>query len=155
MKVLIAYFSATNTTKKAAEKLALGLNADIYEIKPKREYTKEDLNWMNKESRSSKEMKDKTSRPEIIIDDLNLSKYDKICIGYPVWWYTAPTIINSFLEAYDLSGKENYVSYKGQNYFFKEYMLAGYKIMLCSERWGGMLLLFGNAALSRTNEKKH
>ena len=106
MKILIAYFSATKTTKKAAEKLALGLNADIYEIKPKKEYTKEDLNWMNKESRSSLEMKDKASRPEIIIDDLDLSKYDKICIGYPVWWYTAPTIINSFLEAYDLSGKE-------------------------------------------------
>lgn len=106
MKILIAYFSATKTTKKAAEKLALGINADIYEIKPKKEYTKEDLNWMNKESRSSLEMKDKASRPEIIIDDLDLSIYDKICIGYPVWWYTAPTIINSFLETYDFSNKE-------------------------------------------------
>ena len=82
------------------------MHAYIYEIKPVNPYTKEDLNWMDKKSRSTLEMKDKSSRPEIIKGDLDLSKYDKVFIGYPVWWYTAPTIINTFLESYDFSNKE-------------------------------------------------
>jgi len=105
MKRLVAYFSATGTTKRVAEQLAKLLSADIYEIKPVQRYTDADLNWMDKHSRSTLEMKDKSSRPEIVKDDLDLSKYDEILIGYPVWWYTAPTIINSFLEAYDFADK--------------------------------------------------
>ena len=106
MKRLIAYFSATGTTKRVGNALANLLNADTYEIKPVNPYTKEDLNWMDKQSRSTIEMKNKTtSRPEIIKDGLDLSKYDEILIGYPVWWYTAPTIINTFLEAYNFDDK--------------------------------------------------
>ena len=95
-KILVAYFSASGVTKKVAEKLAALVNADIHEIKPKVPYTKADLNWMDKKSRSSVEMNDKTFRPEIVKEDLNLS---------PIWWYVAPTIINTFLENYDFSGK--------------------------------------------------
>lgn len=105
-KVLVAYFSATGKTKDAALKLSSLINADVYEIKPVNPYTKADLNWMDKKSRSTLEMKDKSSRPEIIKGDIDISLYDKILIGYPVWWYTAPTIINTFLESYDFSGKE-------------------------------------------------
>lgn len=105
-KVLVAYFSATGKTKDAALKLSSLINADVYEIKPVNPYTKADLNWMDKKSRSTLEMKDKSSRPEIIKRDIDISLYDKILIGYPVWWYTAPTIINTFLESYDFSGKE-------------------------------------------------
>lgn len=105
-KVLVAYFSATGKTKDAALKLSNLINADVYEIKPVNPYTKADLNWMDKKSRSTLEMKDKSSRPEIIKGDIDISLYDKILIGYPVWWYTAPTIINTFLESYDFSGKE-------------------------------------------------
>lgn len=106
MKTLVAYFSATGTTKKVALNLAEGLNADSYEIKPKKAYSSEDLDWTNKKSRSTLEMNDKSSRPEIIKGDIDISKYDKVLIGYPVWWYTAPTIINTFLESYDFSNKE-------------------------------------------------
>lgn len=106
MKTLVAYFSASGVTKGVAEKLAEKIGADIYEIKPVKPYTDADLNWMNKNSRSSLEMKDKSSRPEIIKGDIDVSKYDRILLGYPVWWYTAPTIVNTFLEAYDFSGKE-------------------------------------------------
>ena len=105
-KVLVAYFSATGKTKETALKLSSLINADVYEIKPVNPYTKADLNWMDKKSRSTLEMKDKSSRPEIIKGDIDISQYDKILIGYPVWWYTAPTIINTFLESYDFSGKE-------------------------------------------------
>lgn len=105
-KVLVAYFSATGTTKKSAEMLSKMVNADLYEIKPVVPYTKGDLNWMDKKSRSTLEMKDKSSRPEIVKGDIDVSSYDKVLIGYPVWWYTAPTIINTFLESYDFSGKE-------------------------------------------------
>lgn len=104
-KKLVAYFSATGTTKKAAERLAQALQADIFEIKPATPYTKADLNWLNPLSRSSKEMKKKI-KPEIIAEPINPSEYDIIFIGYPVWWYIAPTIINSFLESYDFSGKK-------------------------------------------------
>ena len=106
MKTLVAYFSATGTTERAANTLASKLGCDIYEIKPAVPYTSADLNWMDKNSRSSLEMKDKSSRPAIVKDGLDVSKYDRILVGYPVWWYTAPTVINTFLESYDFSGKK-------------------------------------------------
>ena len=105
MKRLVVYFSATGTTKRVATQLADLLSADTYEIKPVRPYSDEDLNWMDKHSRSTLEMKDKSSRPEIVKDNLDITKYDEILIGYPVWWYTAPTIVNTFLEAYDFDDK--------------------------------------------------
>ena len=105
-KILVAYFSASGVTKKVAEKLAALVNADIHEIKPKVPYTKADLNWMDKKSRSSVEMNDKTFRPEIVKEDLNLSSYDTILLGFPIWWYVAPTIINTFLESYDFARKK-------------------------------------------------
>ena len=103
---LVAYFSATGKTAKVAEKLAAGIGADIYEIKPEVRYTKADLNWMNKKSRSSVEMNDKSIRPAIITGDVDMSGYDTIYLGFPIWWYVAPTVINTFLEAYDLAGKK-------------------------------------------------
>ena len=106
MKTLVAYFSASGVTKGVAEKMASKIGADTYEIKPVKPYTDADLNWMNKNSRSTLEMKDKSSRPEIITGDIDVSEYDRILLGYPVWWYTAPTIINTFLETYDFSGKK-------------------------------------------------
>lgn len=106
MKTLVAYFSAGGVTKGVAEKLAKKIGADTYEIKPVKPYTNADLNWMDKNSRSTLEMKDKSSRPEIIKGDIDISQYDRILLGYPVWWYTAPTIVNTFLETYDFSGKE-------------------------------------------------
>ena len=105
-KILVAYFSASGVTKKVAEKLAALVNADIHEIKPKVPYTKADLNWMDKKSRSSVEMNDKAFRPEIVKEDLNLSSYDTILLGFPIWWYVAPTIINTFLENNDFTGKK-------------------------------------------------
>ena len=104
-KKLVAYFSASGVTKKAAELLAKAANADIYEIVPKTPYSSADLNWMDKQSRSSVEMRDKTSRPAIADTDANISDYDIIFVGFPIWWYVAPTIINTFLESYDFSGK--------------------------------------------------
>lgn len=106
MKKLVAYFSATGTTKRAALDLAKAINADLYEIEPKEKYTSADLDWTNKNSRSSLEMKDKSSRPELSNTDAHIEDYDVIYVGYPVWWYTAPTIINSFLESYDFSNKK-------------------------------------------------
>ena len=103
---LVAYFSASGVTAKVAGKLADSIEADIYEIKPEVKYTKADLNWMNKKSRSSVEMNDKSFRPAIISDHMDISGYDTICLGFPIWWYVAPTIINTFLEAYDFSGKK-------------------------------------------------
>lgn len=105
MKTLIAYFSASGVTKKLAEKIEALIQADIYEITPKIPYTKADLNWMDSKSRSSLEMKDKTSRPEIEGRVENMEQYDVIYLGFPIWWYVAPTIINTFLESYDLTGK--------------------------------------------------
>ena len=102
---LVAYFSAGGTTKKAAAKVAEAAGADLYEIRPKVPYTDADLNWMDKKSRSSIEMSDKSFRPEIAGNDAHIEKYDTILIGFPIWWYTAPTIINTFLEQYDLTGK--------------------------------------------------
>ena len=103
---LVAYFSASGETAQVAEKLASGIGADIYEIKPEIKYTKADLNWMNKKSRSSVEMNNKSVRPAIITGDVDISGYDTIYLGFPIWWYVAPTLINTFLEAYDFSGRE-------------------------------------------------
>lgn len=103
---LVAYFSATGKTAKVAEKLAAGIGADNYEIKPEARYTKADLNWMNKKPRSSVEMNNKSFHPAIITGDVDVSGYDTIYLGFPIWWYVAPTLINTFLEAYDFSGKK-------------------------------------------------
>ncbi|MCQ2448614.1 MAG: flavodoxin [Clostridia bacterium] len=105
-KTLVAYFSASGNTKKKAEAIAEGLGADLYEIVPETLYTKEDLNWMNKKSRSSVEMNDKTFRPQLADKDAHIENYDRIVLGFPIWWYVAPTIINTFLESYDFSGKK-------------------------------------------------
>ena len=104
-QILVAYFSASGVTKHAAEEVAKMANTDLYEIKPEIPYTKADLDWMNKKSRSSIKMKDKSTRPAIIKDNLDVSKNDHIYLGFPIWWYVAPTIINTFLEAYDFSNK--------------------------------------------------
>lgn len=105
MNKLVTYFSASGRTESVAKKLAEAASADLYEIKPEIPYTKADLNWMNKKSRSSIEMKDKTKRPKIIRDDIYINDYDIIYIGFPIWWYVAPTIINTFLESYDFYNK--------------------------------------------------
>lgn len=105
MKNLVAYFSATGTTKALAEKLAKVAGADIFEIEPKIPYTDADLNWMDKNSRSSVEMKNSSSRPEIKNKVENIESYNTIFVGFPIWWYVAPTIINTFLESYNLVGK--------------------------------------------------
>lgn len=105
-KKLVAYFSASGTTKKTAELLEEAAGADLYEITPKVAYTKADLNWMDKKSRSSVEMNDKKFRPEIEDKDANIAEYDEIILGFPIWWYVAPTIVNTFLEKFDFSGKK-------------------------------------------------
>ena len=104
-KCLVDYFSASGETKKVAEKLATVVNGALYEIIPEQPYTNADLNWMDKNSRSSIEMKDHSSRPAIAGRVENMENYDVIYVGFPIWWYVAPTIINTFLEAYDFSGK--------------------------------------------------
>ncbi len=105
-KTLVAYFSASGTTAQVAKELAQAVGADIYEIKPAVPYTQEDLNWMDKKSRSSVEMNDRSSRPALADQDADIAAYDTILLGFPIWWYVAPTIINSFLESYDFSGKK-------------------------------------------------
>ena len=105
-KKLVAYFSASGVTAKVADMLADAVGADIYEIRPEVPYTKADLNWMNKKSRSSVEMNDKSFRPAIADTDAKIDQYDTIFLGFPIWWYVAPTIINTFLEGYDFSGKK-------------------------------------------------
>ena len=104
-KKLVAYFSASGTTKEAAERLAKAAGADLFEIKPTIPYTSADLNWMDKESRSSVEMNDPNSRPEIAETMPNMADYDTGLIGFPIWWYVAPHIIHTFLESCDFSGK--------------------------------------------------
>jgi len=105
-KTLVAYFSASGTTAKAAAALARAAEADLYEIKPRVPYTRADLNWMDKKSRSTLEMNDRASRPAIVTGDLDVAGYDTVLLGFPIWWYVAPTIINTFLEAYDFAGKK-------------------------------------------------
>lgn len=104
-KALVAYFSCSGVTKGVAETLADVAGADLYEIKPEVPYTTADLNWMDKKSRSSVEMKDPSSRPAIAGKVSDMSEYDIVFVGFPIWWYVAPTIINTFLESYDFSGK--------------------------------------------------
>lgn len=105
-KKLVAYFSASGVTAKVAKKLAEAAGADLYEIKPAVPYTSADLNWSNKQSRSSVEMGDRSSRPAIADSDANIAAYDVVYVGFPIWWYVAPTIVNTFLESYDFSGKK-------------------------------------------------
>ena len=102
----MAYFSATGRTAKVAKLLAEVLGADIHEIKPKEPYTRSDLNWLNQKSRSSVEMNNKSIRPEIAESNAPIAEYDVIFLGFPIWWYVAPTIINTFLESADFSGKK-------------------------------------------------
>ena len=105
-KRLVAYFSAGGVTKKVAEMVAEAAGCDLYEITPKVPYTSADLNWMDKKSRSSVEMSDKSIRPEIAGAKVDIAAYDEILIGFPIWWYVAPTIINTFLESHDFTGKK-------------------------------------------------
>ena len=105
MKTLVAYFSATGTTAAVAQDLADVTGGTLYEIKPEVKYTAADLDWRDKASRSSVEMQDKASRPAIVKDLKDAGSYDVVYIGFPVWWYTAPTIINTFIEAYGFEGK--------------------------------------------------
>lgn len=105
-KNLVAYFSASGITAKVAERLSEAIDADLYEIIPRIPYTEKDLNWNDMESRSSVEMHDPTARPEIKCKKDNMEEYDIIYVGFPIWWYVAPTIINTFLESYDLRGKK-------------------------------------------------
>ena len=104
-KALVAYFSASGVTAKAAKALAQAAGADLYEIKPAIPYTKADLNWTDKTSRSSVEMQDPSSRPALADQTAQIANYDVVFLGFPIWWYVAPTIINSFLESYDFAGK--------------------------------------------------
>ncbi len=104
-KSLVAYFSASGVTKELAEALSKVANANLFEIKPATPYTQADLDWTNKKSRSSIEMNNPNSRPEIANKVENMAQYDTVFIGFPIWWYVAPTIINTFLESYDFSGK--------------------------------------------------
>lgn len=104
-KTLVAFFSASGVTRQVAQKLAAAAQADLYEIKPAVPYTQADLNWRDKSSRSSVEMKNLAIRPQLADTDAKIEQYDRILLGYPIWWYMAPTIINTFLESYDFSGK--------------------------------------------------
>ncbi len=104
-KKLVAYFSASGITAKVAERLSESIGADLHEITPKVRYTEADLDWRDKNSRSSVEMSNPASRPEIERVRDNMADYDTIYVGFPIWWYIAPTIINTFLESYDLTGK--------------------------------------------------
>ena len=104
-KALVSYFSASGVTAKAAKALAQAAGADLYEIKPAIPYTKADLNWTDKTSRSSVEMQDPSSRPALADQTAQIANYDVVFLGFPIWWYVAPTIINSFLESYDFAGK--------------------------------------------------
>ena len=108
-RVLVSYFSASGVTKNVAEKIANAMNGDLFEIEPVEKYTDADLDWTNKQSRSSIEMNNRSFRPAVLNKVSNMDKYDDIIIGFPVWWYTAPTIINTFIEENNLEGKKVYV----------------------------------------------
>ncbi len=105
-RILVAYFSATGVTAKAARAISQALEAPYYEICPVTPYTKADLNWMNPFSRSTKEMKGKHNRPPLGGEEIDLAPYDTVLLGFPIWWYVVPTLVNSFLEKYDFSGKK-------------------------------------------------
>ena len=104
-KTLVAYFSASGVTAGVAANLAKAAEADLYEIKPAVPYTRADLNWNDKQARSTVEMHDKSFRPSLADKEANIQEYDVVYVGFPIWWYVAPTIINTFLESYDFSGK--------------------------------------------------
>ena len=104
-KVLVAYFSASGVTARAAKELAQALDADLYEIHPETPYTAADLDWTNKKSRSTVEMNDPACRPAIAEPVKNMEQYDAVFVGFPVWWYVEPRIVDAFLESYDFSGK--------------------------------------------------
>ncbi len=106
MKALVAYFSATGKTAKVAQRLADAIGASVYEIRPKVSYTRADLNWLNRKSRSSVEMADKNCRPDLADTDAPVADADVIFVGFPIWWYREPSIVDSFLAAYDFSGKK-------------------------------------------------
>ncbi|MBR3002553.1 MAG: flavodoxin [Clostridia bacterium] len=108
-KTLVAYFSATGATKRLAERIAKTLEADIFEIKPAVEYTYEDLKWPSRDNRSCIEMKNKKFRPGVLNKLENSAEYDEIFLGFPVWYYTAPTIVNTFIEENNLEGKDIYI----------------------------------------------
>ena len=143
-KTLVAYFSATDTTARAAERLAKAIGADLHEIRPKVPYTKKDLNWTDPRSRSTLEMKDKSSRPEIEGRVENMDQYDTIYVGFPIWWYVAPTIINTFLESYDLSGK-TVIPFQYQDFYVRGFYTT-YQIFCdgiasvknLNGKWGGI-----------------
>ncbi|MBR0238535.1 MAG: NAD(P)H-dependent oxidoreductase [Thermoguttaceae bacterium] len=105
-KTLVAYFSASGVTAAVAKKLAAAVGADLFEIQPEQLYTDDDLNWQNSRSRSSVEMKDRSCRPAIASAVENMAQYDAVFVGFPVWWYREPSIIDTFMEAYDFSGKK-------------------------------------------------
>ena len=107
-KILVCYFSASGTTKRVAEKVASAINGDLFEIEPKEKYSDDDLDWMNKQSRSSIEMSSNI-KPEIINKVSNLEDYDAICLAFPIWWYKEPTIIDKFLEENNMNGKKIFV----------------------------------------------
>ena len=107
-KILVSYFSASGVTKSVAEKVASAVNGDLFEIEPVEKYSKEDLDWTNKESRSSIEMNDNV-KPDIAKRVSNLNDYDTVCIAFPIWWYKEPTIIDKFLEENDMTGKRLFV----------------------------------------------
>ena len=104
-KKLVAYFSASGVTASLAKTLAAAIGADLFAIEPETPYTAADLDWTNKKSRSSVEMNDKSSRPAVASKISNMAAYDTVYVGFPIWWYVAPTIVNTFLEQYDLAGK--------------------------------------------------
>ncbi len=107
-KILVSYFSATGTTKSVAEKVAKAVNGDLFEIAPLEKYTDADLDWMDKQSRSSVEMRENI-KPEVLNKVTNLADYDTVCLAFPIWWYKEPTIIDKFLEENDMRGKNIYV----------------------------------------------
>ena len=104
-KTLVAYFSASGITAKVAKKMAETIGADLFEIKPETPYSGADLNWQNKNSRSSVEMNDRSSRPAIAVKAADMPQYDVVFVGFPVWWYREPSIIDTFMESYDFAGK--------------------------------------------------
>lgn len=106
LRILVTYFSCSGTTREAARELAAVANADLHEIVPEQPYTDADLNWNDRQSRSSVEMRDVTSRPAIAGRVSGMERYDLVFIGFPVWWYIAPTIVNTFIESHDLAGKK-------------------------------------------------
>ena len=104
-EILVAYFSASGVTRAAAEKLAAAAKADLFEIRPETPYTADDLDYTNKNSRSTLEMQDLSCRPALAADGLDMAKYDVVFVGFPIWWGREPSVIDSFVEAHDLNGK--------------------------------------------------